>query len=136
MQPTKNSHTKIIKDIYDALKEGDVPKMFDHLTDNCEWNSMGAPVIPQGGKYIGKDEIARFYFNTNAHFEIVDFNTVNINEINPDEVLAIVELEVRSKATGKKTSFRCIDNFKFNDQDKVVHFQDYIDVEKVAKILK
>ncbi len=128
------SNAAITREMFNAFLRGDVPFILNQLDENCEWNTMGAPLIPHAGRYVGSGT-GLFFTKLNEDFEFPTFDVEHIYEVNDDEVLSTGRFVARSRKTGKTASSPFVMLNKFRN-GKVVFFQDYIDTAALASILK
>jgi uncharacterized protein len=128
------SNAAITREMFNAFLRGDIPYILKQLDENCEWNAMGAPLLPPAGKYIGSGT-SLFFTKLNEEFEFPTFDLHNIYEVNDTDVIATGRMVVRSRKTGKtaETPFMMMNRFR---NGKVVYFQDYIDSAALAQTLK
>ncbi len=112
--------------LYQAFGRGDIPYILSHIADNCKWIGSGEGSLPQGGTYTGKDAV-NFFIRLGESEEINAFNPVSVNNINDNEVAAFGNMIATSKITGKKVVSDWAMHWKFNEEGKVVYFQDFFD---------
>ncbi len=122
MTLTDNATT--VTNLYAAFDRGDIPLIIGHVADNCKRIGGGEGALPQGGTYTGK-EAANFFMRLNESIELTGFNPLAVHNINEKEVIAFGTMSGRSKTTGKSSSSDWAMHWKFNDEGKVVYFQDF-----------
>jgi ketosteroid isomerase-like protein len=61
----------------------------------------------------------------NETVEFTSFNVVAVNNISDNEVIAFGNMSGNSKATGKPSASDWAMHWKFNDDGKVVYYQDF-----------
>lgn len=122
---TINNATTVGK-IYEAFGSGDVPSIMNHIDDNCKWIAAGKNVLPQSGIYKGK-EVAGFFKKLGESVHFTEFNPVSISNINENEVIAFGNMAGTSGITGKASSSDWAMHWKFNDEGKVIYYQDFHD---------
>ena len=130
---TTLSNKTIVESIYSAFQRGDIPYILSQLDDNCVWNSMGAPQVPYGGEFKGK-EIINF-------FQILS-ETLDISLFEPKEYIAnedghVVAMGIfggKGKKTGKNFEANWSMLWKFKNS-KVVLFENYFDTAHVVAAL-
>jgi uncharacterized protein len=128
------SNEAITREMFNAFFRGDIPSILSQLDENCEWNAMGAPLLPHAGRYVGNG-IGFFFTKLNEDFEFPTFDVQNIYEVNETDVISTGRIIAKSKKTGKtaQTPFMMLNRFR---NGKVVHFQDYLDSAAMAQTLK
>lgn len=124
------AHAVVVRKLYDAFLQGDIPYILNQLADNCEWNVMGAPAVPYAGKYIGKG-IGHFFTQLNEMVEFTTFDVQNIYEVNETDVIATGEIVEKYRKSGKTAASPWMMLWRFQD-GKVIYFQDYYDTAKSA----
>jgi ketosteroid isomerase-like protein len=127
------SNAAITRELINAFLRGDIPYILERLDENCEWNTMGAPLIPHAGRYIGSGT-GLFFTKLNEEFEFPAFDIHNIYEVNENEVIFTGRMIVKSKKTGKtaQSPFIMVNRYR---NGKVVYFQDYVDTAALAQAL-
>lgn len=121
---TSINNAATVGSLYEAFGRGDIPFIISHIADDCHWIGAGGEYIPAGGTYIGK-EAMNFFIRLGESVEFTAFNPVSINNINDNEVIAFGNMAGTSKATGKPSSSDWAMHWKFNEQGKVVYYQDF-----------
>jgi ketosteroid isomerase-like protein len=123
---TSINNAATVGSLYEAFGRGDIPFILNHIADDCQWIGAGGEYIPAGGTYKGK-EVMNFFTRLGESVEFNSFNPVSINNINDHEVIAFGNMSGKSKATGKPSSSDWAMHWKFNDQGKVIYYQDFFD---------
>ncbi|MCU7551227.1 nuclear transport factor 2 family protein [Chitinophagaceae bacterium LB-8] len=128
------SNAIITRELFDAFLRGDIPYILNHLDENCQWNVMGAPLLPHAGKYIGSGT-GLFFTKLNEDFEFPTFEVQDIYEVNDTDVITTGHIVARSIKTGKtaESPFMMLNRYK---NGKVVYFQNYVDSAALAQTLK
>jgi ketosteroid isomerase-like protein len=128
------SNAAMTRELFNAFLRGDIPFILNQLDENCEWNTMGAPLLPHAGRYVGSGT-SLFFTKLNEDFEFPTFDVENIYEVNDNEVISTGRMVVKSKKTGKtaQSPFMMLNRFR---NGKVVYFQDYVDTAALAQTLK
>src|SRR5262245_19212962 len=121
---TLTDNATTVARLYEAFGRGDIPYILDHIADNCKWIGAGDIYLPTGGTYIGKDALS-FFTRLNESVEFSSFDPVAIHNIGNNEVIAFGTMAGKSKITGKPSSSDWAMHWKFNDQGKVVYYQDF-----------
>jgi len=121
---TSVSNAATVASLYEAFGRGDIPFILDHVDDSCEWIGAGGEYLPTGGSYKGKEAL-NFFMNLGGSVEFTSFNCTAIHNIGDNEVIAFGNMSGNSKATGKPSSSDWAMHWKFNDDGKVVYYQDF-----------
>ena len=112
--------------IYEAFGRGDIPFIISHIDDNCKWIGAGKNLLPQGGTYKGKDAV-NYFKKLGGAVQFTAFNPVSISNINDNEVVAFGNMTGTSTVTGKPSSSDWAMHWKFNDEGKVIYYQNFHD---------
>ena len=121
---TLTNNATLVGRLYEAFSRGDIALIIDHVADDCKWIGAGEGALPQGGTYKGKDAV-NFFKKLDETIEFTAFNPLAIHNINDSEVVSFGNMSGISKATGKKSSSDWTMHFKFNNEGKIVYFQDF-----------
>lgn len=121
---TVTNHAAIVGKLYEAFGRGDIPYIMDHIAADCKWIGAGEGYLPSGGTFKG-DEVVNFFMKLNESVDFSSFNPVSISNINDHEVIAFGNMAGKSKLTGKPSSSDWAMHWKFNDEGKVVYYQDF-----------
>jgi ketosteroid isomerase-like protein len=123
MEVRTMSNSKAVQAIYAAFGAGDVPAILAHLADNIDWEYSGAVAeVPYLQKRDGRDEVAGFF----ESLGVLEFHAFTPKEIldGGDVVVALIDIDVTVKATGKRlTEEDEIHVFRFNADGKVARFR-------------
>jgi uncharacterized protein len=127
---TAIDNSAIVASLYEAFGRGDINYIINHVDDKCKWIGAGKDILPEGGVYFGKEAI-NFFIHLDESVEFTSFNPVSISRINDHEVVAFGNMTGISKTTGKPSSSDWAMHWKFNDNGKVVFFQDFYDTAAI-----
>ncbi|MDQ4141112.1 MAG: nuclear transport factor 2 family protein [Bacteroidota bacterium] len=117
------ANTSIVQEMYAAFGQGDVPAILTHLSPSVEWeygaNESPIPWIQPGRGHAGA---AAFFSSLNA-LEFHKFVPKTFLETD-GIVVALVDLEVTVKATGKQIREEDeVHIWHFDENGKVVRFR-------------
>lgn len=121
---TLTDNATTIASVYDAFVKADIPFILDKIDDTCSWTAAGEGFLPQGGRYTGKEAV-NFFKALDEGLQFTAFNPVVIRNISNNEVAAFGNLATISKITGKPYSTDWAMHWKFNDQGKIIYYQDF-----------
>jgi len=121
---TAINNAATVATMYEAFGRADIQTILDNVDDSCEWIGAGGEFTPQGGTYKGK-EAANFFKHLGESVEFTVFNPTAIHNIGDNEVVSFGNMTGISRKTGKTSSSDWTMHFKFNDEGKVVYFQDF-----------
>ena len=113
-----------VASLYEAFGRGDIPFILSHIDDTCKWIGAGEGFLPQGGTYKGK-EVINFFIKLNEAVDFKSFNPLSIHNIGDDEVVAFGNMSGAARNTGKISSSDWVMHWKFNDEGKVIYYQDF-----------
>ena len=128
------SNTIIVRKMFEAFKQGDIPYILNQLDDNCQWNVMGAPFVPFAGRYIGKGA-SLFFSKMNEEIEFTAFDIENIYEVNETDVISTGRFAFRNRKTGKtaQSPWMMLNRIQ---NGKTIFFQDYADTAQVVATIQ
>ena len=95
------SNVEVVQGIYEAFGRGDVPAILDRLAEDVAWDqdlpSYGVGYLEPG---TGRDHVAKFFTLAADSLEFEGFQPLNFLS-GGDQVIALVDVHVRNKATGQ-----------------------------------
>jgi ketosteroid isomerase-like protein len=120
-----------VQAIYESFGGGDIPAILDRLADDVAWDqdgqSHGIPIYEPG---TGKAHVQRF-FDSLADLEFLRFEPTNLL-VGGDQVAAVIELDVKVKATGKVANLLEVHLWTFGADGKVTRFHHAVDRHAVV----
>ena len=119
------SNAKIVENIYNSFLSRDIAAVMNSISDDCDWNAIGAPLVPYGGKFHGKEAIG-FFQKIAETISIENFTPNRIEEIKNGEVIAFGNMQAKANNTGKSFTTPWFMHWKLNN-GKVVYFHNYFD---------
>ncbi|MFW6074443.1 MAG: nuclear transport factor 2 family protein [Chloroflexota bacterium] len=128
-----SANTDIIRGIYEAVAQGDVPTVLEALDSNCQWTE--AEGFPYAGTYTGPDEIlngvlARLGSEWDG-FQVKPHEFIDGGE----HVVALGRYAGAYKATGKDFDAAFAHVWTL-EGGKVVRFHQYVDSALVQEALQ
>ena len=112
-----------IRTVYEAFQLGDVPAILDHLADDVDWAAEAAGTgAPWYGVRIGKDAVAAFFTAFAEAMEPEEFTPVAYAGNDDGQVMSIVHMKVKARATGKRAEMDLHHWFQFRD-GKIVRYR-------------
>ncbi len=123
---------EIVKGIYGAFAQGDVPAVLGSFTDDIEWYE--AEGMPYGGLHRGGDAVVQKVFGPIS--EDVDGFAVIPEEFmgSGDTVAAVVRYTGTGKVTGKTLDVPVVHVWDVRD-GKIARFRQFIDTVKFAEVV-
>ena len=112
--------------IYEAFGRADIGYIMEQVAPDCQWTAAGAGLLPHGGTYTGT-AVVNFFKGLDEELIFNAFNPLSINNLGENEVVAFGNMDCTSKLTGKKAVSDWVMHWKFNDEGKVIFYQDYHD---------
>jgi ketosteroid isomerase-like protein len=123
---TITDNASVVLKMYQAFKNGDIPRVMEHISDTCKWVAPGKGLLPHGGTFIGND-IARFFQLVGENINFNSFDVHGAYNINSSEVIAFGHMHGTSKNTGKTSESDWAMHWKFDATGKAVYFHEYYD---------
>lgn len=123
---------EIVKGIYGAFAQGDVPAVLGSFTDDIEWYE--AEGMPYGGLHRGGDAVAQKVFGPIS--QDVDGFAVIPEEFmgSGDTVAVVVRYTGTGNATGKTLNVPVVHVWDLRD-GKAARFRQFIDTVKFGEVV-
>ena len=100
----QNSNIQIVKEIYDAVGQGDLDAILARVSDDVDWAAeVAGSAAPWYGPRAGKAGVASFFDDINSSIEILAFTPRNFTAAD-DDVHLLVDWTFRPIATGREAS--------------------------------
>ena len=121
-----SDHATIVRQVYDAFAQGDVPAVLGALDQNIHWQEAEGTVYAEGNPYIGPTAVLQGIFGRLAG-EWDQF-AVKPEEIlaTPEGALALGRYSATYKATGRRIDAQFAHVWRLAD-GKVTGFRQYTD---------
>jgi ketosteroid isomerase-like protein len=122
----------VVKGVYDAFGQGDVPAVLGAMTDDIEWYE--ADGMPYGGLHRGPDAVAQNVFGPITE-DVADFSvTPEEFMASGDTVAAVVRYAGTGKSTGKALNLPVVHVWDVSN-GKVARFRQFIDTAKYLEVV-
>jgi uncharacterized protein len=119
-------YTPVVEAIYTAFGSFNIPGILQHLADDVVWEYGGMEKVPWLKHRQGHKGAVAFFDSLRA-VEFHKFNPTSLFENGPI-VLALIDLELTVKETGKKVVEEDeVHIWHFNEAGKVVKFRHRVD---------
>jgi ketosteroid isomerase-like protein len=97
-------NVQLVKEIYDAVGQGDVDAILERVTEDVDWAAEAAgSAAPWYGPRAGKAGVASFFNDINSSIEILAFTPRDF-ATGDDDVHLLVDWTFRPIATGREAS--------------------------------
>ncbi len=131
------NYTPIVRQIYAAFGQGDIPAIINHLDDNVQWESWADNTAQKAGvpwlkAQKGKEGVMAFFQCVGSMLQIKDFQILNIME-GGNQVAAEVRIEAEVPSTGEHLRDEELHLWTFNEAGKVTRMRHYADTAKHMK---
>jgi ketosteroid isomerase-like protein len=122
----------VIKGLYDAFAQGDVPTVLGAFSPDIEWYE--AEGMPYGGLHRGPEAVAQNVFGPLA--EDVEGFAVTPEELiaSGDTVVAVVRYTGTGKETGKALDLPVVHVWDVQD-GKIARFRQFVDTVRFAEVV-
>ena len=120
----------VVKEMYDAMTEGDMPKFFSFIAKDCQWDHRGPPGPPINRVFTGPEGVEEFFRLYDETQEMTEF-TVEEYLGAGDRVVALGVAHHRVRATGKEHGGEFALTHTVRD-GKVVHWKPIFDMAAEA----
>jgi ketosteroid isomerase-like protein len=104
----------VVKQMYDAFEEGDMPKALSLVSEDCQWDHRGPPGPPINKLYVGREGVQEFYRTLGETQEVLDFEAQEFFE-SGNRVVAIGTCRFRVKETGKEWGSKWVGAYTVED---------------------
>lgn len=127
------TNLEVVKDLYLFIKKNDLESIRPIFHKNIKWNQMKG--FPNGGQYVGADEIFQNVFNT-LKKDWSGWNSQIEDYIETDEIILVTgHYEGTFKASGIHMEAEFI--HKYTVQDGIVtKFNEYTDTSLIANAMR
>jgi ketosteroid isomerase-like protein len=126
----EQENTKLVEQIYEHFKRGDIKALLNLLSVNIEWQLPEIEDVPFAGKHRGHEEMGQFFESLVGTQEFQHFDPREFIA-RDDKVLALGHYACRVKSTGREFGGDFAHVFTVHD-GKVVRFHEYMDTAAVA----
>jgi len=130
------SNVDIVKEIYEAFGRGDVPAILDKLDQNVGFDTQSSLTeVPWLRPRRGTKEVVEFF----QSLEPLEFNRFEPHTFfaEGDKVVAMVDLEVTYKPTGKKYGFPTHGHlWQFDPSGKVTEMAHLTDTHQWVRMVR
>jgi ketosteroid isomerase-like protein len=104
---------QVVQTLYDATAIGDSDQVRSLLTD--DFQLKGAPSLPYGGIYNGKDCLAEVFANVMTFWDAPTLQVDGIT-VGDGNAFGIVRLGVTSRRTGQRFDLEIAERFRFRGE--------------------
>lgn len=126
----EQENTKLVEQIYEHFKRGDIKALLNLLSVNIEWQLPEIENVPFAGKRRGHEEMGQFFESLVGTQEFQHFDPREFIA-RGDKVLALGHYACRVKSTGREFGGDFAHVFTVHD-GKVIKFHEYMDTAAVA----
>jgi ketosteroid isomerase-like protein len=92
---------EVVKEMYAAFEEGDIPKFLNMCSDDCQWDHRGPEGPPINKLYTGRAGVAEFHKTLAETQETLEFEADEFFG-SGDRVVVLGRCRFRVLATGKE----------------------------------
>ncbi len=130
---TTKENVQTIDSLYNAFSTGDMPTVLGLMHPKIEWNEAESNSLADGNPYIGPDAIVEGVFaRLGANHEYFGVQYVKTHGMSDNKVFATLRYDAKVKATGKAYNAQAAHLWTFNDEGKIIAFQQFVDTKKLA----
>src|SRR5437773_9054777 len=127
---SEQENTKLVQQIYQYFKSGDIKALLNLLSDNIEWQLPEIEHVPFAGKRRGHEEMGQFFESLVDTQEVQHFDPREFIA-RRDKVVALGHYAWRVKSTGREFGGDFAHVFTV-DNGNVVRFLEYMDTAAAA----
>lgn len=122
---------ELVKHVYEAFDQGDIPRLLGYLTDDVKWELPVVEGIPFSGKRRGRDEVEKFFHLLDKHQEVRKFHRQEFIA-QGDKVIVMGHYEWAVKSTGSSFEADWVHVFWLAGQH-INAFKEYTDTNQMAR---
>ena len=126
----KQENIKLVKQVYENFKKGDIGALLHLLSENIEWQLPEIENVPFAGKRRGHEQMGQFFASLAGTQEVQHFDPREFIA-QGDKVVALGQYSWRVKSTGREFGGDFAHVFTVND-GKVIRFHEYMDTAAAA----
>ena len=127
---SEQENTKLVQQIYEHFKNGDIKALLNLLSANIEWQLPEIEHVPFAGKRRGHEEMGQFFESLVDTQEVQHFDPREFIA-RGDKVVTLGHYAWRVKSTGREFGGDFAHVFTIHD-GKVVRFHEYMDTAAAA----
>ncbi len=128
------TNLQLVQEVYGHFSTGNIPAVFEMLTDNVLYLIPGSPDIPYAGKFNGKQEVGGFYKKLNDTLQYTSFD-INHFTTDGDKVIVQGNFAGIAKPSGKNFATDWIMIWTFAE-GKIKQHQTFLDSNNIANALR
>ncbi|HKP85185.1 MAG TPA: nuclear transport factor 2 family protein [Blastocatellia bacterium] len=122
---SEEQNTKLVQQIYDLFKGGDIQTLVSFLSEEVKWQLPDIENIPFSGKRSGREAVTQFFATVADSQDVLAFEPQQF-VAQGDKVVALGRYSWRVRSTGREFESDFAHVFTVRD-GKVVSFQEYLD---------
>ena len=126
----ERENTKLVQQVYDTFKSGDIEALFKLLSDDIEWQLPEIENVPFAGRWRGHEQMGQFFDSLVDSQEVQHFDPREFIT-KADKVVALGHYSWRVKSTGREFGGDFAHVFTVRG-GKVVRFHEYMDTAAAA----
>ena len=126
----ESSNVEVVQQAYAAFGRGDIAALLDTFSNDIDWETPGAPRVPYGGHYAGREDVARFFEELGKTAEFERFEPREF-VAQGDKVVALGHYAGRGRNTGRPFATDWAMVFTVRN-GKIVVFREYFDTANLG----
>jgi ketosteroid isomerase-like protein len=127
---SEQENTKLVQQVYEKFKSGDIKALLNLLSDNIEWHLPEMENVPFAGKRRGQEEMGQFFSSLVDVQEVQHFDPRELIA-QGEKVVALGHYAWRVKSTGREFGGDFAHAFTI-EGGKVSRFHEYMDTAAAA----
>jgi uncharacterized protein len=113
-QDGEQANVARVRRIYDAFVTGDVGHIVEQVTDDVHWVSHVDPVVPSGGDWSGRANVAGFFAAIGGNVDITSFEPADF-VAQGDTVVSTGRFGGTARPTGRAIDSEWVMIYRFAD---------------------
>lgn len=125
-----------VASMYAAFGAGDLDPTLRLVTEDVDWGAgldpsvPGAALVPNFGHFEGPTGVVAYFQHVAGTVEFHRFTPLWMTTAN-DEVVALIQLELTLKASGRRMALEEVHRFRFNAEGRIDRYRLHVDTASV-----
>ena len=120
------SSQAISERLYDEYLRGNRAAVFDALTEDVVWTSVGGPELPWGGSWRGRAGVEAFFEKLDAHVRVTRYE-IERRIVQGEWVVVLANAAATVLATGQEAHIAKADVMRIGPDGRVLEFREFYD---------
>jgi ketosteroid isomerase-like protein len=127
---SEQENTGLVQLAYGYFQSGDIPTLLGLLSEDVEWLIPGPESVPVTGKWLGREQVGRFFQTLSDTLEVRQFEPREF-VAQDEKVVALGHYAWQARSTGREWESDFVHAFTVRGET-VTRFQEYTDTAALA----